>query len=68
MTNPYHAESKRGLGANSMKPPPTGVRRKGKVDAPIKPAFGKIGLPGPRGPDRSAGVKRVKQHPHSEGL
>lgn len=26
------------------------------------------GLPGKRGPDRSAGVKRVKAHPKSEGI
>ena len=33
-----------------------------------KPAFPSAALPGKTGPDRSAGVAKVKQHPKSLGL
>lgn len=41
-----------------------------KVSAAMheRPGFPGAGLPGKPGPDRSAGVRKVKQHPKSEGL
>ena len=33
-----------------------------------KPGFPDLGLPGKSGPDRSAGVKKIRQYPKSMGL
>lgn len=52
--------------------PPSGGRdpKSPKGSTPgmrVKPGFS-TGLPGKSGPDRSAGVEKVKQYPDSEGL
>lgn len=49
------------------KPPPTGPRAEGKAPFKEKTAAWP-GLPGKSGPNRSAGVKRAKVYPSSQGL
>jgi hypothetical protein len=51
-----------------MKPPKTGQRATSKPGVNEKPAFPGMGAPGKKQRDRSAGVKRAKIHPSSDGL
>jgi len=67
MSNPDHSENKRGLGGRASKPPPTGTRSATAPKFTEKTAAW-AGLPGKSGPNRSAGVKRARIHPKSEGL
>ena len=67
MSNADHSENKRGLGGRAVKPPPTGTRSKTPSKFTEKTAAWP-GLPGKGGPNRSAGVKRVRAHPKAEGL
>lgn len=46
---------------------PTGVKGSKDLGMKVKPGF-KTGVPGRTGPDRSAGVKKIKQYADSEGL
>lgn len=46
---------------------PTGVKGGDGKGMKVKPGF-KTGLPGKSGPNRSAGVSKVKQYAQSEGL
>ena len=67
MGSRYFSESNRPLesvdGASNSK---QGGANKGGAE---KPAFGSPGLPGKKQPkDRSAGVKRIQQSPHTEGI
>jgi len=67
MPNPDFAEDKKGLGGT----PPTKAKkhRGGTLSLKERPAFGQIGVPGKTQPkDRSAGIKRVRQHPMDVGI
>ena len=66
MPNPDFSENKRGLGGRASKPPPTGTRLTTPKFTEKTAAWG--GLPGKTGPNRSAGVKKIRAHPKSEGL
>ena len=67
MSNPDFSENKRGLGGRARKPPPTGTRSTTAPKFTEKTAAWP-GLPGSTGPNRSAGVKKIRAHPKSEGL
>lgn len=68
MPNRDFAEDKQGLGGRAMSPPMTGKKPGPKGSMNEKPGFPTFGAPGKTGPDRSAGVKKAKVYPNSDGL
>ena len=67
MANPnYSKTSPRPTGGKGS-PPATGMRGTSGASVNEKTASWP-GLPGKTGPDRSAGVKKLKCHPKQEGL
>ncbi len=61
MANKFHSKT------NSTSPPPTGVS--GPKSDTVKEATAAWGdLPGKSGPDRSAGVKKLKTQAKSKGI
>ena len=65
MANPDHREFDTKLGNTAKK----FKRRKPAKEPPfVEKTAGWGGLPGKAGPNRSAGVKKARTHPKSEGL
>ena len=67
MSNAYWSEFDRGLGDSGAKPPSPGTPS-GKPPGVTEKTKAWPGLPGTTGPNRSAGVPKLKIHPVSNGI
>ena len=68
MSNADFSEIKRGLGGRHGSPPDVADQVGSKSSMKEKPAFPSAQGIGKTGPERSAGVKKAKQHPKSIGV
>ncbi len=68
MANQNFSENRGENGGSSMSPPKAPGTHGGKAPAfKVKPGFN-TGVPGKKGPDRSAGVKRARVHVNPDGI
>ena len=68
MPNPDFSEIKSGRKGRHGSPPDVADQRGSKPGMKVKPAFASAQGIGKTGPDRAAGVKKIKQHPKSIGV
>jgi hypothetical protein len=68
MPNPDFSDIKSGRKGRHGNPPDVAAQRGSKSSMNVKPAFPSATNVGKEGPNRSAGVKRAKQHPKDIGL
>lgn len=68
MPNPRYEDHKRGLNKSGGSPPDPPGAGKAAKDKFVEKCPAWPGLPGKTGPERSAGVRKAKTFPKSEGL
>lgn len=69
MANTFFGENNKQNAGGGIKPPPTGKRgAKGGGKLNMKPGFGGAKAAGKHGPNRSAGVAKVKVNAASDGI